>query len=216
MSRLQHRRCGGATSKALRLPRLPYSTDDVSKGATSNDETPPTSTILLWIREIAQGTGMNSTDEFDIRETFEALDGEKLGRLSLDSFYTLYLGLGYPKQTKEDLKQQVQSRHAGEYVTIDTALKILSQSYDILTSPQYTRDRPAEISKWYSLVDHESKGYISPQDIVRLSAEVDGDSISIAEAEAMLAQSQSLRHTTKNKLYETDFRELFAPSSPKD
>lgn len=70
---------------------------------------------------------MQSIDEFDIRESFDALDDEKLGRLSIDCFYTLYLGLGYPKQSKEALKEQVNARQTDEYLTIDTALKILAQ-----------------------------------------------------------------------------------------
>jgi hypothetical protein len=70
---------------------------------------------------------MQSIDEFDIRESFDALDDEKLGRLCLDRFYVLYLGLGYPKLTKDELEQQVRSRQTDACVTIDTVLKILSQ-----------------------------------------------------------------------------------------
>jgi Ca2+-binding EF-hand superfamily protein len=36
---------------------------------------------------------------------------------------------------------------------------------------QKTRDRSSEISKCFSLVDQESKGYITSQDIARLSEE---------------------------------------------
>ena len=46
-------------------------------------------------------------DEYDIRESFDSLDNEKLGYLSLDQFYVLYLGLGYPQLTKDELKRQV-------------------------------------------------------------------------------------------------------------
>mgnify|MGYP000556342408 CR=1 FL=1 len=66
-------------------------------------------------------------DEFDIRESFEALDDEKLGRLTMDQFYTLYLGLGYPQLTKPDLRGKVSAIQSEESVTIEVVLYILSQ-----------------------------------------------------------------------------------------
>ena len=40
-------------------------------------------------------------DRFDIKESFEALDGQKTGRLGVDLAYTLLLGLGYMADYKK-------------------------------------------------------------------------------------------------------------------
>jgi hypothetical protein len=69
-------------------------------------------------------------DEFDIRESFEALDDEKFGRLTMDQFYTLYLGLGYPQLTKPDLRGKVHAIQREESVTIEIVLQILSKVRD--------------------------------------------------------------------------------------
>jgi hypothetical protein len=72
-------------------------------------------------------------DEFDIRESFEALDDEKFGRLTMDQFYTLYLGLGYPQLTKPDLRGKVHAIQSEESVTIEVVLYILSQVRTVST-----------------------------------------------------------------------------------
>jgi len=41
------------------------------------------------------------TDRFDIQESFEALDGEKTGRLGVELAYMLLLGLGYMSDYKK-------------------------------------------------------------------------------------------------------------------
>jgi hypothetical protein len=53
-------------------------------------------------------------DQYDIEESFEALDKDKFGRLSIDDAYILLLGLGYLKDYKQkdnftpsDLKHSV-------------------------------------------------------------------------------------------------------------
>jgi hypothetical protein len=71
---------------------------------------------------------MGSINEFDIRESFDAMDDEKLGRLSIDQVYTLYLGLGYPKLTVLELRNKVRAiQSEDEAVTVDTVLQILSK-----------------------------------------------------------------------------------------
>jgi hypothetical protein len=79
---------------------------------------------------------MTRLEEFDIRESFDALDDEKLGLLSMDQFYTLYLGLGYePKVTVEEMNARLQrvrqdedeEEEEEEKVTVEAAIKVLSK-----------------------------------------------------------------------------------------
>lgn len=81
-------------------------------------------------------------DEYDIEESFAALDEDKLGRLSIDQAYTLLLGLGYLKDYKQkdcftpaDLKEAVRGAVWGdveedftaERVSLKTLLKIVEK-----------------------------------------------------------------------------------------
>ena len=147
---------------------------------------------------------MDSIDAFHIRESFDALDDTKLGFLSLDQFYILYLGLGYPKQTIQEIESEVTAIQSDQNVTIETVLRILSKK---------SRNNQSEIKKLYKLVDQDAKGYIDAQDLVRLSRTEIGQEISIDEAEAMMEQSQ-LSKGDGTKLIEGDFRKLLAPPSP--
>jgi hypothetical protein len=79
---------------------------------------------------------MTSLEEFDIRESFDALDNEKLGLLAMDQFYTLYLGLGYePKVTPKEMNARVQrvrqEEEAGgneeDNLTVEIAVMVLSK-----------------------------------------------------------------------------------------
>jgi hypothetical protein len=70
---------------------------------------------------------MDSIDEYDIRESFDALDDEKLGRLTVDQSYTLYLGLGYPRMALPEWRSKVHAIQSEETVAIDTVIKILSK-----------------------------------------------------------------------------------------
>ena len=83
-----------------------------------------------------------------------------------------------------------------------------------------SRNRASEIQKCFSLVDQDGKGYITPEDILRLS-QIDhagagrrSEMISIHEADAMLKQSKSSNNTDENRLYENEFRRILAPPSP--
>jgi hypothetical protein len=87
-------------------------------------------------------------DEYDIEESFDALDDDKLGRLSINQAYTLLLGLGYLKDYKQkdsftpaDLKEAAlrvaapQERSlsfngdgtAGEWLSLETLLKVVAK-----------------------------------------------------------------------------------------
>ena len=67
-------------------------------------------------------------EEFDIRESFEAMDENMTGEISFDAFFTLYLGLGYPKATKKELRQLLNcAQGEASKVTLATVLHLLSQ-----------------------------------------------------------------------------------------
>ena len=75
---------------------------------------------------------MNPLDEFDIREAFDAMDKEKLGLISMDEFYTLYLGLGFPKCSLEVLRSEVAAVHSDtSKLTVGTALSVASRVSDL-------------------------------------------------------------------------------------
>ena len=73
---------------------------------------------------------MDAADEYDIRESFAALDDDKLGFLELDAFYVLYLGLGYPYMDKSEfvleLEQHLVPPDSPRHVTVDQVLEFLS------------------------------------------------------------------------------------------
>lgn len=140
---------------------------------------------------------MKKLDEFDIRESFDAMDEDKLGEISMATFYTMYLGLGYSKASLEDLQRRVLDvqGHDG-CVTIETVLKVLSNQ---------ERDREGELSKMFSLVDIEGKGFISVTDIEQLAQQL-GSNLPKNEAEALWARS-----STNGVISISIFRDLFSP-----
>jgi hypothetical protein len=69
---------------------------------------------------------MDSLDEFDIRDSFDAMDEEKLGRISTETFYTIYLGLGYPNIDFPNFTSQVSTAQGDDkHITLDTAIEFL-------------------------------------------------------------------------------------------
>ncbi len=143
---------------------------------------------------------MDSLDEFDIRDSFDAMDEDKLGRISLQTFYTMYLGLGYPQTTMDDLQRQIVAIQGddstGSSVSLETVLVLLSK---------HPRKRETEMSKAFSLVDKGEKGFISVQDI-ELLAQQGGSHLTKDKAEAILAQSSS-----GGRIFKSEFRALFSP-----
>ena len=69
----------------------------------------------------------SSLDEFDIRDSFDALDDEKFGLLPIGAFYTMYLGLGYkPQITIEEMKGRFPVLSKEKFIPVETAIQILS------------------------------------------------------------------------------------------
>lgn len=77
---------------------------------------------------------MNADDEHSIRESFAAVDDDKLGFLELDALYMLYLGLGYPYIDKEELARQIwpQPTIDPQHVTVEKVLIFLGNVRDDL------------------------------------------------------------------------------------
>lgn len=143
---------------------------------------------------------MDSLDEFDIRDSFDAMDEEKLGRISTETFYILYLGMGYPKVSWESFVREVSTIQGNDkMITPETAIQFLRK---------HRRDRRGEASKCFSLVDQGGKGFISGDDIQLLARQV-GEAINAEEAKAIMTHSSS-----RGKISEPVFQLLFAPPSP--
>jgi hypothetical protein len=77
-----------------------------------------------------KGSTTNAVDEYDIRDTFEALDTDKDGFLTAQEFYVLYLGLSFrPERTMkvEDLQRIAGMDEKDSLVSIDRVLKVLEK-----------------------------------------------------------------------------------------
>ena len=66
---------------------------------------------------------LSAMDEYDIKCSFDALDDEKIHRISIESFYTMFLGLGFqPKQiTLEQTRAKVALAIEKRIETFDAA-----------------------------------------------------------------------------------------------
>lgn len=71
-----------------------------------------------------------------------------------------------------------------------------------------SRNRREEISKCFSLIDTEQKGFILARDIEKLAEKV-GNPISMEKARAVMQQM-----TSEGKIDESSFLKLMAPRSP--
>jgi hypothetical protein len=167
---------------------------------------------------------LSAVDEYDVKCSFEALDDEKVNRITLESFHTLFLGMGFqPKQlTLDQLEFKVASAVARRRrqtdcssamtsvedlelfeanVASSKAVLPLSLVLDVLS--EHSRNRNSE-ADCFSLVDTAHKGYITPSDLQRLADEV-GEPMSFSEAEVLLSSG---------RMIQTDFSRLFSPPSP--
>ena len=165
---------------------------------------------------------LHAIDQYDIRRSFEVMDEEKTNRICVKNFHTLFLGLGYqPKQmTQQELRDKVSASieerkeqgvaSSAENLELfeaevegDDSFIPLSIVLEILS--QYSRDRHGEIDKCFQLVDSDGKGYITADDLQRLSTEA-GEPIGVDEAEALLLSAGSIDRQ--------EFHRIFSPPSP--
>lgn len=144
--------------------------------------------------------------EWDLQQSFEAMDDEKLGRLSIHAAYTLLLGLGYLnlrdrgcRFTEDDLRCATRALRRrgkvarefanddGEWVTMDILKEVL-RMYDAALQ----RDRSAWVfQSTVKELDQGKKGFLDASDIQELAADV-GDPIVREEAEAIVAVTRNV------------------------
>jgi hypothetical protein len=168
---------------------------------------------------------LTAVDEYDVKCSFEALDDEKINRITLKSFHTLFLGLGFqPKHlTLDQMEDKVafavaerrrQADNCGFPITSVEDLEFfendvsgskavlpLSLVLDILS--EHSRNPPSKVD-CFRLFDASNKGYITPSDLKRLADEV-GETMSASEAKVLLSSE---------RMNQADFSRLFSPPSP--
>jgi hypothetical protein len=74
---------------------------------------------------------MNAIDQYDIREAFEALDGECQGSLGFANLHTLYLGLGFAtprRMTVEYLKKDARAMgYSEDVLSLEETFKLFAK-----------------------------------------------------------------------------------------
>ena len=78
---------------------------------------------------------MNAIDEYDIRDTFQALDSDLDGFLTAQEFHTLWMGLGFrPERLNEQelerivaagIKEETANKEVNSLISLEVALKVL-------------------------------------------------------------------------------------------
>jgi Ca2+-binding EF-hand superfamily protein len=168
---------------------------------------------------------LDALDEFDVHQSFEVMDEEKIDRITLGNFHLLYLGLGFQPSdlTLNELREKValavnrRRRKSGGgaaraaedlyllQADVDSNESFIPLSLVLEILSEHSRDRTIEMTKCFQLLDQDNKGYVTQEDIQRLSKEV-GEIISAEEAKAML--------TNKELINSTQLKKVFSPPSP--
>ena len=146
---------------------------------------------------------MDDLDEYDVTESFRALDQGRDGTISVQDLQVLYLGLGFQpeRRTVEELENEVRQHHADtQKIPLTVVLQVLSH---------YTRNRNEELQKAFRLLDSGNKGHLTPEDVQKLAKEVTGHELSDGQAARMLEF-----YSGEAKLSNDEFRNLFSPPEP--
>lgn len=123
---------------------------------------------------------LSNEDRRDIEQSFHVLDDDRVGTISMDHFYTLWLGLGFDDTiSRADLAAHVpQDRH--KTITLEDVLRIASC---------YSRNRESELAILFQLLSGHGKLSITASDLIVLANEV-GDTLSEDEAQAMMGEKE--------------------------
>jgi Ca2+-binding EF-hand superfamily protein len=72
---------------------------------------------------------MSAIDEYDIRDTFQALDNDDDGYLTARQFHVLWQGLGFrpERMHQQDLQQIAGMTNDDSLISAETALKVLKK-----------------------------------------------------------------------------------------
>lgn len=126
------------------------------------------------------------TDIYQIKESFEALDIEKTGRLEIELAYLLLLGLGYITDYKKkdefnptilgEAAKRIESVETENYdgVDLNYGIKLETLLKIVATHPGLSRGKRSEsfAKRCFELIDCDQKGYIIASDVQRLRREV--------------------------------------------
>lgn len=76
---------------------------------------------------------MDPISEFDIRDSFNAMDCERRGRISMAAFKIVYLGLGFPRSGYDNITEQVLKiqESIDDGLRFETVKAMLSKVYEI-------------------------------------------------------------------------------------
>ncbi|KAL3927842.1 MAG: hypothetical protein SGARI_005212 [Bacillariaceae sp.] len=135
--------------------------------------------------------------QWDLHQSFDAMDDAKLGRLSISQAYTLILGLGYLQDYK------AQDRFTPQILK-DAVQTIQQQEQEEQGTVQYSEDGMDENGvdgEWHGfnlLAGGDNTGSINASDVQILAKEM-GDPISKEEAEAMITMTQQIAHGTSSE-----------------
>lgn len=128
----------------------------------------------------------SDTDIYDIKQSFEALDRQKTGRLKIELAYLLLLGLGYitdytkkdefnPTTLEEAAKRiesvEIESQYGVNFIS---GIKLETLLVVIATHPALSqRNRSKSFAtRCFELLDDDQKGYVVAADVERLGRDV--------------------------------------------
>mmetsp|Transcript_20411 Transcript_20411/g.32848 ORF Transcript_20411/g.32848 Transcript_20411/m.32848 type:complete len:201 (-) Transcript_20411:346-948(-) len=150
-------------------------------------------------------------EDHDLLESFDALDEDKLGQITVEQAYTLLMGLGYLQDYKkkdrftlETIKMTLRQIAAQEQVSGDQnddddsdenegggvtleRLKMIVAMHPTVLQ----RNRSSNLRHGFQLIDVEHKGFIDASDVQKLAASL-GESISNDEAKAMIVTTNQM------------------------
>jgi hypothetical protein len=173
--------------------------------------------------------------QWDLKQSFESVDDDKLGILSVDQAYTLVLGLGYlqdykaqdrftPQILRDAVKaiRRQEREERGIYGVGDdpdddgVTLEVLQKVLDVYSSVLH-RDRTQNFQQGFELMaGGEKKRSIDASDVRKLAKDL-GDPLSDAESHGMITMTKRIvtgraNEDTDNSLdYETFRKFMGAP-----
>uniref|UniRef100_A0A7S1VSE2 Calmodulin n=1 Tax=Grammatophora oceanica TaxID=210454 RepID=A0A7S1VSE2_9STRA len=125
------------------------------------------------------GVVSKATEESEIREFFGVLDEQKVGLIDLAAFRTLWLGMGYGRVTKSELKAKVGGKV--DNISLQEILAVLRKH----------RRKESFAKPFFDLIaaGTASNGVITPEDLQRLARDA-GDSVTLDQARAMMQPNE--------------------------
>jgi Ca2+-binding EF-hand superfamily protein len=109
---------------------------------------------------------MKALDEYDIRESFEALDTECWGSITMTDLHTIYLALGYRPDdlTVQDLQIKAGVAAPTERLSLERVLEILSKVSELVVVCLCTVEKNTFMydQEWKKTLTASSTSTVSP------------------------------------------------------